>query len=59
MAEGDRLCDLQMGEARHRRRRFAFGEVEQVFLELAEQDNDVVDRIAQVEPDVGCHLIIA
>ena len=51
MAEGDRLCHLQVREARHRRGRFTFGQIKQVELKLFEQHHDVVNRIAQVETD--------
>ena len=59
MAEGDRLCHLQVREARHRRGRFTFGQIKQVELKLFEQHHDVVNRIAQIEADIRRHLIVA
>ena len=59
VAEGDRLGDLQVREAGHRRRCFLFGQIDQCRTESLDQDEDVVDRIAQVKADVGCHLVVA
>jgi hypothetical protein len=59
VAEGHRLRHLQVGEAGHRRGRLLFGEIDQRAAELLEQHLDVVDGVAQVEADVGRHLVVA
>jgi hypothetical protein len=59
MAEGNRLRDLQVGEAGQCRGRFLFSKIEQPALEFAEQDGDVVDCITQIETNVGGNLIVA
>ena len=59
VAEGHRLGDLQVREAGHRRRRFLLGQIDQRRAEGLDQHEDVVDRIAQVEADVGGHLVVA
>ncbi len=57
--EGDRLGHLQVGEAGHGGGGFPFGQGDDGGLELADQGDDVVDGVAQVEADVGGHLIVA
>ncbi len=59
MAEGDRLRDLKVSEAGHRRVGIGFGDVEQVLLEVDNQHEDLVDRVAQPQADVGCDLVVA
>jgi hypothetical protein len=59
MAEGDRLRDLQMRESRHDRGVMLFGQIDQGGLQGKQQRADIVDRLAQPQPDIGCHLVIA
>ena len=59
MTKGDRLRDLQVGETRHRGRRFALGEIQHVELKLTKQNKNVIDRVTQEKADVGCNLIVA
>ena len=59
MAEGYRLGDLQMREAGHCGGGFLFGQVNQRAAESLDQGQNVVDRIAQIEADVGRDLVVA
>ena len=59
MTEGDRLRDLQMGEAGHDRPGVAFGQIDQRALQITEQPHGDVDLGAQPQPDVGGHLVVA
>ena len=57
--ERDRLRDLQMREARHRRGRVRGGQVQQPGAEVRELAVDGVDLVAQPQARVGGDLIIA
>ena len=59
VAEGDRLRHLQVGEARHHGVGVRLGQIDQRSLAGAESGQNAVDRVAQVEPDVGRHLVVA
>ena len=59
VAEGHRLGHLQMREAGQGRVNMGFRRVEQRLLEIAQQAVDLVDGVAQPEPDVGGHLVVA
>ena len=59
MAEGDRLRDLQVREARHDRGVMLFGQIDQGSLQGGQQRAQIVDRVAQPKPDVGGDLVIA
>lgn len=59
VAEGHRLRHLQVREAGQGCVDVGFGRIEQGFLQIAQQAVDVVDRVAQPEPDVGSNLVIA
>jgi hypothetical protein len=58
VAEGDWLCNLQVGEAGHRGGGFLFGQIDQCTAEDLDQFQNVVNRIAQVEADIGGDLVI-
>ena len=58
MAEGHRLRDLQVGEARHHGRGVRFGEIDQRAAQAHEELRDLVDLGAEPEPDVGRDLIV-
>jgi hypothetical protein len=53
------MRDLQMSEARHHRFGVALGEIDELQLQRAHQQVDRVERIAQPQPNVGGHLVIA
>jgi hypothetical protein len=59
MGEAYRLCHLQVGEAGHDGVGVMLRKVEQRRLQRLEQGGDIVDRTAQIQADVGCHLIVA
>ena len=59
VAEGHRLCRLQMGEAGHDRGGLALGESDQRRLQPRELGVDAVDLGAQPQPDVGGDLVVA
>jgi hypothetical protein len=59
VAESDRLRDLQVGEARHHGAGVLLGEIDQRGLAGLDAGHDAVDRVAQVEADVGRHLVVA
>jgi hypothetical protein len=59
MPEGHGLRRLQMGEARHDGARMFFGARQQRFLEVAELAIEMVDRVADIELEVGRHLVVA
>ena len=59
MAEGHRLGDLEMGEARHHRRGFGLGAVDQRLLQVAHRRVEAVDRGAQPQPQIGRDLVVA
>ena len=59
MAQGDRLRDLQMGEAGHDYRGIFLRRIDQRALQALAQDYDLVDCRAQIQADVGGDLIIA
>ena len=59
MPEGYRLGDLQMGVAGHHRGGFGLGAVDQGLLQVAHRAVEAVDRVAQPQPQIGRHLIVA
>jgi len=59
VAESHRLGDLEVGEAGHRRAGVGFGDVQQLRLEFRDQRQDLVDRVAQPQADVGRDLVVA
>jgi hypothetical protein len=59
MTEGDGLGHLQMREARHDAVGLAFGEVEQREYQGVDAGAQDVDFVAQPQPNIGRHLIIA
>jgi hypothetical protein len=59
MAEGYRLRHLKVGEAGQGSGDVDFRRVEQRLLEIAQQAVDLVDGVAQPEPDVGGDLVVA
>jgi hypothetical protein len=59
MAEGHRLGDLEMREARHRGGGMPVGEVDERALQFPRERVDLVARRAHVEPHVGRDLIVA
>ena len=59
MAEGDGLRRLQMGEARHDAAGFLQRLLGEGELEIGQLRVDVVDRVANVEAEIGRHLIVA
>src|SRR5574343_999335 len=58
VAEGDRLCHLQVGEARHHGVSVLLGQVQQAGLQLGNQRHDGVDLRAQPQADVGGNLVV-
>ena len=58
MAEGHRLGGLQMGEAGHQGVGVLLRQVEQCAAQLADECQQAVDFVAQVEPDVGSDLVV-
>ena len=59
MPEGDRLGDLQMGEAGHYRLGMRVGLVEQRGLDLLHRRVDALYRAADPEPEIGRDLVVA
>ena len=59
MPEGDGLRGLQMGESRHHGRRMFLGAAGQRMLEGGQRRICYVDRVADIEPEIGRHLIVA
>ena len=59
MTEGHRLRGLQMGEARHHGVGMLDGTIHQRALKRGERPVDVVDDVADVEPEIGRNLIVA
>ncbi len=59
MAEGDRLCDLEMGEAGHDGAGVAFGLIDERRLERRGLAIEPVDRVAHPEAEIGRHLVVA
>ncbi len=59
MREADRLRDLQMGEARHDGVDVRFGKIEQRALQRPDQRQQSVDLVAQIQPHIGRHLVVA
>ena len=59
VAEGDGLCHLQVGEARHDRVGVLLGERQQRFLQRTQQGQDLVGGVTQPQPDVGGDLVVA
>ena len=53
------LCHLQMSETRHHRIRMLFREIQQRMLHGMDEADNVVNRSAQIKPDIGRHLIVA
>ena len=58
MAEGHRLRRLQMGEARHHRRRMRERGLGESELKPGEQRVDGIDLVADIEAEVGRDLIV-
>ena len=59
MTEGDRLGDLQMGEAGHHRVGMRLGLVDQRGLQLTHRRVEAVDGAAHPQPEIGRDLIVA
>ena len=59
MREADRLGDLQMGEAGHDGVGVLFGQIEQRTLQRLDQPEQLIDRVAQIQPHIGRHLVVA
>jgi hypothetical protein len=59
VAESDRLSGLQMGQPRHDGRRMGQRLAGERALIGGELLIDTVDRVADPEPEIGCHLVIA
>uniref|UniRef100_A0A0N4ZJJ8 Transcriptional regulator n=1 Tax=Parastrongyloides trichosuri TaxID=131310 RepID=A0A0N4ZJJ8_PARTI len=59
MAEGHRLCGLQMGEARHNCCRVLFCTVQQGALQILQLRHGAVAGVAHPQAEVRRHLIIA
>ena len=59
VAEGDRLCRLQMGEAGHRVRRVFGGAVGEHAHDVGDLAVDAVDGVAHPEAEVGGDLVVA
>ena len=59
MAEGDGLGHLQMGEARHDGRCMFFGLHRQCQLQVAQLAVEMVADIADIEAEIGRHLVVA
>jgi hypothetical protein len=58
MAEGDRLRDLEVGEAGQWRGRFLLARSSSR-SGTRQAGGDVVDRVAQIQANVGGHLVVA
>ena len=59
MAEGYRLRHLQVRESRHDGFCMLFGQIEQRVAQALDRRCDRIDSRAQVEPQIGRHLIVA
>ncbi len=59
VAEGHRLCHLQVGHAWHYRGRLALGEIENTCLEAFDLSIYGGNLVAQPEPNVSGDLIVA
>ena len=59
MAEGDRLGRLQVGEARHQRRRMGLGLGEQGPLQVRQGDHHPIAGGAHPQAQVQRHLVVA
>ena len=59
VAEGDRLRHLQMGEAGHDRVGVLLGQVDERSLAGFQAGQNAVDGIAQIQANIGRHLIVA
>ncbi len=59
MTKRHRLGGLQMGKTRHDGVSFALGQVQQTFLQARQLFGNSVDFIAQIQANIGGHLIIA
>jgi len=59
MPERHGLGGLQMREARHHRAGLGRGLLRQHLHQARELDVDVVDRVADPEPEIGRHLVVA
>ena len=59
VTERDGLRGLQMGEARHDRRGVLAGTLRQRELISGELRVDAVDGVADPQPEIGCHLVVA
>src|SRR5262245_35506092 len=58
MAEGDGLRRLQMGKARHHRRRIFFSPVQKGAEQIGEISLELVESIPHPKPKVGGHLVV-
>ncbi|GBF26110.1 hypothetical protein MnTg02_01147 [bacterium MnTg02] len=58
VTKGDRLSDLQMGEARHYRGGKAVGLTRQCELKVVELAVNMIDAVADIETEIRRHLII-
>ena len=59
MPERHRLRGLQMGEARHHGRGMFQRAAGQGMLERGQRRIGLVDRVADIEPEIGRHLVVA
>ena len=59
MGKRDGLCNLQVGHARQDCLGLAFCQVKNPALQALRFLHDVIDGIAQVEPDVCCDLVVS
>ena len=59
MTEGDRLRDLQVRKAGHRRVDMLFGQIQQRALQFGNEGGDGVDGVALPQADVGGDLVVA
>ena len=59
VAEGDRLRDLQVGEARHDEAAWRSAWSSSARLQIRDQAAQLVDLRAQPQPHVGRHLVVA
>jgi len=59
VAERDRLGNLQVREAGHDRVGFLFGQIEDGCLQAFELAADAVDLAAQIQANIGRHLVVA
>ena len=59
MAERHRLRGLQMGKARHHGRGMLDRPLDQRALERGQRRIQFIDRIADIEAEIGRHLVVA